>query len=61
MSVKFEFYLSDNDYERLCSIKGSKGKSDMTGNEFAKELLEINLHRLHPGIVRYDENDNEIE
>lgn len=61
MSVKFEFYLSDNDYERLYSVKRSKGKSDMTGNEFAKELLEINLHRLHPSKVRYDENDNEIE
>lgn len=61
MSAKFEFYLSDDDYERLYSAKRSKGKSDMTDNEFAKELLEINLHMLHPGKVRYDENDNEIE
>lgn len=27
----------------------------MTGNEFARELLEKELHRLHPTVVRFDE------
>lgn len=28
--------------------------------EFARELLEKELHRLHPDVVRYDENGEEI-
>lgn len=56
----FEFYLSSNDTDRLFAIKKQQGKDDMTGNEFAKELLEKELHRLHPKTVEFDENGDEI-
>ena len=60
MSVKFEFYLSDHDTERLFAIKENQGKDDLTGGQFAKELIEDSLHKLHPQLVRYDDNDNRI-
>ena len=62
MSVKFEFYLSDDDTERLFAIKEDKGKDYLIGNEFAKELLSSELYRLHPKRVRYDdETGNRIK
>lgn len=57
----FEFWLRDGDFDRLLSIKATQGKNDLTGNEFARELLENELHRLHPGVVKFDENGNEIK
>lgn len=59
MSVKFEFYMSEEDFDRLYAIKRREGKADMTGNEFAKELLHKELYRLHPSIVRFDEETGE--
>lgn len=56
MAVKVEFYLSDNDVDRLFSIKEDQGKNSLSGNEFARELVETSLHRLHPLKVRYDED-----
>lgn len=56
MAVKFEFYLSDKDADRLWAVKEDKGKNTLTGNEFARELLEGVLHQLHPLTVRYDED-----
>jgi hypothetical protein len=56
----FEFWLGDDDFDRLLSVKATQGKNDLTGNEFARELLERELHRLHPGVVRFDENGGEI-
>lgn len=55
MAVKFEFYLSDEDTERLFAVKEDKGKTELTGNEYARELLERELHRLHPSRVKYDD------
>lgn len=55
---QFEFWLGNEDFDRLFAIKRSQGKSDLTGNEFARELLEKELHRLHPGIPKFDENEN---
>ena len=55
MSTKFEFYLSEEDTERLFAIKENQGKEELTGNEFAKELLEAVLYQLHPGRVQYDD------
>ena len=52
---KFEFYLNENDFDRLMKIKEREGKHSLTGNEFAKDLLERELHRLHPGIPNEDE------
>ena len=48
MAVKFEIYLSDEDTERLFAVKEDKGKAELTGNDYARELLERELHRLHP-------------
>ena len=56
MSVRFEFYLSDDDTDRLYAIKESNEKSFFTGNEYAKELLENQLHKIHPEKVEFDEN-----
>lgn len=57
---QFEFWLSAEDTDRLFSIKATQGKNNLTGNEFARELLEKELYRLHPSMVKYDENEEEI-
>lgn len=59
MATKFEFYLSEEDTERLFAIKEDKGKENLTGNEYAKELLVKTLHQLHPEIVKYDNDSGE--
>ena len=58
--VKFEFYLNNDDFDRLYAIKRENGKNDLTGNDFAKELLVKELHKLHPRRVEFDENGDEI-
>lgn len=55
MSVKFEFYLSEEDTDRLFSIKEDYGEDNLSGNDFAKIMLEKEIHRLHPHCVKYDE------
>lgn len=55
--VKFEFYLSEEDFDRLYEIKNVQGKDHLTGNEFARELLTRELHRLHPGVVQQNDAD----
>ena len=61
MATKLEFYLNDDDAERLFAAKEDAGKDDLTGNEFARELLEKALYQLHPRRVRYDENGERIK
>lgn len=56
----FEFWLGVEDTDRLFSVKAAQGKNDLTGNEFARELLEKELYSLHPNVVRFDENGEEI-
>ena len=56
----FEFWLSSEDTDRLFAIKKKQGKHDLTGNDFAKELLQQELHRLHPKTVKFDECGEEI-
>lgn len=58
MSVKLEFYISDKDMDRLWAIKVRKHKYDMTGNEFAKHLLENELYRLCPHVPKEDVEEN---
>ena len=57
--AKFEFYLGEEDTERLFAIKEDAGKGNLTGNEFAKELLIKEIHRLHPEVVRFDDDTGE--
>lgn len=59
MATKFDFYLSDEDTERLFAIKEDQGKSNLTGNDYAKELLVGVLYRLHPRTVRYNDDTGE--
>lgn len=59
MATRFEFYLSTEDTERLYALKEDDGKNDLTGNEYAKELLGKELHRLHPATVKYDVESGE--
>ena len=56
--TEFNFYLSDNDTERLFAIKKVQGRDDMTGNDFARQLLESALYRLFPAVPQVDENGN---
>ena len=44
--VELNFYISDEDMERLFLIKDIQGKHSLTGNDFARELLERELYRL---------------
>ena len=46
--VKFEFYLSDDDFDRMILVKKKMGKDDLTCNEFAHELLHKELYKLQP-------------
>lgn len=57
--VRFEFWLSSEDTDRLFAVKQEEGFHDLTGNEFAKELLKRELHRLHPKMVELDEYGEE--
>ncbi|RHC54655.1 hypothetical protein DW839_18320 [Enterocloster bolteae] len=57
----FEFWLGTEDTDRLFSVKVAQGKNNLTGNDFARELLEKELHRLHPAVVIFNENGEEIK
>lgn len=52
---ELSFYISDEDMDRLFLIKDIQGKHNLTGNEFARELLEHELYRLFPATPRYNE------
>lgn len=54
--TEFNFYLSEADTERLFAIKKLQGRDDLTGNEFARLLLENELYRLFPAVPQYDDN-----
>lgn len=58
--AQLSFWLSNDDTDRLFAEKNTQGKNDMTGNEFARYLLEKELHRLHPDVVKFDENGEGI-
>ena len=49
MSVKFEFYLSDADFDRITVAKYKAGEHELTYNDYAKELIISALYRLCPG------------
>ncbi len=56
--VEFNFYLSEEDTDRLFAIKKLRGKDELTGNEYARELLEGLLYHLFPGRPEWDEAGN---
>lgn len=54
--TEFTFYLSEEDTARLYEIKARQGRDDLTGNQFARELLELELFKLLP--VLPDQGDS---
>lgn len=48
--TEFSFYLSEDDTARLFAIKEQQGLDDLTGNQFARQLLEQQLYNLCPTI-----------
>lgn len=52
----FEFTLSAEDTDRLFTIKKLQGDDDLSGNEFAKKLLERELYRLFPAAPIYSDS-----
>lgn len=46
--VELNFYVSDEDFDRLCEIKEKQDKGNLSVNDFARELLEMELYRLCP-------------
>ena len=48
--TKFEFYLSEEDTERLFYAKEEAGENELTGNEYAKQLLHSALYKLCPRV-----------
>lgn len=57
MAVKVEFYLSDEDCDRLFYAKQLDGRDDLTGNEFAKALLENTLRKICRDVPEKDDDD----
>lgn len=58
--ANFEFYMSDEDLDKVFAIKDIQGKTDLTANEFAAELLHNELYRLFPAKPKFDESGNLI-
>lgn len=54
--TELNFYISGEDMNRLFLIKDIQGKHSLTANDFARELLERELHRLFPPAPQYDED-----
>lgn len=58
--TEFNFYLSSEDTDRVFAIKKLQGRDDLTGNEFARLLLEDELYRLFPAVPQFDDDGNVI-
>lgn len=62
MRVKFEFSLSDRDFNKLRILKKSDGRSDITFDDYAAELLSGVIGRMYreydkQGLIKEDEDD----
>ncbi len=53
--AQFTFYLSAEDTDRIFALKKLTGHDDLTGNEYARRILERELHRLFPAVPEFDE------
>jgi hypothetical protein len=58
--AEFNFSLSAEDTQRLFAIKHIQGLDNLTGNDFARELLAQEVKRLFPAIPDRDENGDVI-
>ena len=43
--TEFTILLSDRDTDLLFALKQENGLDDLTGNEFARQILEAEIHR----------------
>lgn len=43
--TEFTIILSDRDTDLLFTLKQRAGLDDLTGNEFARQILEAEIHR----------------
>ena len=62
MAVKFEFSLSDKDFNKLQLIRKADGENDITFNDYAEELLSGVIGRMYreydrQGRIKEDEDD----
>ena len=62
MAVKFEFSLSDKDFNKLQLIRKADGENDITFNDYAAELLSGVIGRMYreydrQGRIKEDEDD----
>ena len=62
MAVKFEFSLSDKDFNKLRLLKKADGETNMTFSDYAEELLSGVIGRMYrdydrQGLIKEDEND----
>ena len=53
--VKFEFYLSSVDFDRMTVAKRKLGKHDLTFEQFAKWIVEKELYKLQPTVPTEEE------
>ena len=62
MAVKFEFSLSDKDFNKLRLIRKADGETNMTFYDYAEELLSNAVCRIYreydkQGRIKEDEDD----
>ena len=62
MAVTIEFRLSDRDYNKLRLLKKADGRSEITFNDYAEELLSGVIGRMYreydrEGLIKEDEDD----
>ena len=62
MAVKFEFSLSDKDFNKLRLIRKADGENDIIFNDYAEELLSGVIGRMYreydrQGLIKEDEDD----
>ena len=62
MAVKFEFSLSDKDFNKLRLLKKADGETNMTFSDYAEELLSGVIGRMYreydrQGRIKEDEDD----
>ena len=59
MAPMFALWINRDDYDRLYALKEEDGKEDLTGNEYAQELLKEIIHKRHPERVQFNEETGE--
>lgn len=61
MAIKFEFSLSDKDFNKLRLLKKADSETDMTFNDYAEELLSGVIGRMYreydrKGLIKNEED-----